>query len=116
MHHYLQLIPPHHVTIKITKDVINSDTIQKVNQKSHNQWEFICKASTSTEMFLVTQTSNIMISIMMMHSFSKTNIQHYYNRNNKTCIGAYMTLLQPKVTKYLLKWTLRQCHMQCIFW
>ena len=27
----------------------------------------------------------------------------------------YMTLLQPKVTKYLQKWMLRQCHMQCIF-
>ena len=27
----------------------------------------------------------------------------------------YMTLSQPKVIKYLQKWTLRQCHMQCIF-
>ena len=30
-------------------------------------------------------------------------------------IGVYTTLSQPKVTKYLLKWTLRLCHMQCIF-
>ena len=27
----------------------------------------------------------------------------------------YMTLSQPKVIKYPLKWTLRLCHMQCIF-
>ena len=32
-----------------------------------------------------------------------------------TCIGVYITLSQPKVTKYLLKWTLRLCHIQCIF-
>ena len=56
-----------------------------------------------------------MISEMVMHSLLKTNIQHYYNRNYKTCIGVYTTLSQPKVTKYLLKWTLRLCHMQCIF-
>ena len=41
--------------------------------------------------------------------------QHYYNRNYKTCTGAYMTLSQPEVIKYLQKWMLRQCHMQCIF-
>ena len=45
----------------------------------------------------------------------KDNIQHYYNRNYKTRIGVYMTLSQPKVTKYLWKWIQRQCHMQCIF-
>ena len=39
----------------------------------------------------------------------------FFNRNYKTHIGVYMTLLQPKVTKYLQKWMLRQCHMQFIF-
>ena len=60
-------------------------------------------------------TSNIMILIMVMHSLSKINIQHYYSRNYKTLTGVYMTLSLPKVTKYLLKWTVRLCHMQCIF-
>ena len=33
----------------------------------------------------------------------------------QTCTGVYMTLSQPKVIKYLMKWMLRQCHVQCIF-
>ena len=45
----------------------------------------------------------------------KINIQHNCNKNYRIPIGVYMTLSQPKVTKYLLKWTLRLCHMQCIF-
>ena len=105
MHHYLQLIPPHHVII-ISLMIYQSQILfRKAKQKSHNQWEFILKANRSTEMYLVTLTSNIMISIMVMHSLSKINILHYYNKNNKTPIGVYMTQSQPKVTKYLLKWT-----------
>ena len=33
----------------------------------------------------------------------------------QTCTGVYITPSQPKVIKYLQKWMLRQCHMQCIF-
>ena len=36
-------------------------------------------------------TSNNMTLIMVMHSLSQINIQHYYNKNYKTLIGAYMT-------------------------
>ena len=36
-------------------------------------------------------TFNIMTLIMVMHSLSETNIQHYYNKNYKTLTGAYMT-------------------------
>ena len=99
----------------ITKGVPNSYTISENKSKIYHQWEFICKVNISTEMSLVIQTYNIMTSIMVMHSLSKTNIQHYYNRNYKTCIGVYTILSQPKVAKYLQKWMLRQCHMQCIF-
>ena len=98
-----------------TNSVQNSDTIQKKSQKLYHQWEFICKVNTNTEMSLVILTYNTMTSIMVMHSLSKTNIQHYYNKNYKTCTGVYMTLSQPKVIKYPQKWMLRQCHMQCIF-
>ena len=88
----------------ITNGVPNSDTISENKSKKK-----------STEMSLVIQIYNIMISIMVMHSFSKINIQHYYSRNYKTCIGVYMTLSPPKVIKYPQKWMLRQCYMQCIF-
>ena len=66
-------------------------------------------------MSLLILAYNIMTLMMVMHSLSKTNIQHYYSKNYKTHTGVYMTLSQTKVIKYLQKWTLRQCHMQCIF-
>ena len=67
------------------------------------------------EMSLAILTYNTMTSVMVMHSLSKTSTQHYYNKNYKTCTGPYMTPSQQKVIKYPQKWTLRQCHMQCIF-
>ena len=39
---------------------------------------------------LVTLTSNIMILIMVIHSLSQTNIQHFYNKNYKILTGVYM--------------------------
>ena len=95
----------------ITKGVQNSILFWKTSQKLYHQWEFIHKVNISIEMSLVIGTYNIMTSIMVMHSLSKTNIQHYYNRNYKTCIGVYTILSQPKVIKYLQKWMLRKCHM-----
>ena len=59
----------------------------------------------NTEMFLATLTFNIMILIIMMHSLSKTNIQHFYNKNYKILTGVYMIPLQLKAIKYLPKWT-----------
>ena len=70
----------------ITKGVPNSDTILENKSK--------------------------IISPMGIHLQSK---QKYYNRNYKIHIGVYTILSQLKVTKYLQKWMLRQCHMQCIF-
>ena len=84
----------------ITEGVLNSDIVSENKSKiTKNQWEFIHKVNISTEMFLVFPTYNIMILIMVMHSLLKINIQHYYNRNYKTCIGVYMTLSQPKAIK-----------------
>ena len=115
MHHYLQVIQPHHVIIISLMVYKIQILFWNTSQKLYHQWEIICKVNTSTEMSLVILTYNTMISIMVMHSLSKISIQHYYNRNYKTCIGVYMTISQPKVIKYLQKWMLRQCHMQCIF-
>ena len=89
----------------IMTDFTNSDNILKAKLTLYNQWEFIPEANINSEMFLAILTSNIMILIMVMHSLSKINTLHYYSRNFKTLIGVYMILLQPKVTKYLLKWT-----------
>ena len=65
--------------------------------------------------------------------FSDSNIQyHYFNNGDaltfkdkytallqqelqKPLLDVYITLSQPKVIKYLQKWMLRQCHIQCIF-
>ena len=99
----------------ITNRVPIQISFWKENKKLYHQWEFIHKANINIEMSLAILTYNIMTSIMVMHSLSKTSTQHYYSRNNKTLTGAYMTLSQPKVIKYLQKWMLRQCHMQCIF-
>ena len=99
----------------ITKGVQNSDTIWKENQKLYHQWEFIHKLNINIEMSLAILTYNIMTLIMVMHSLSKTSTQHCYNRNYKTLTGAYMIPSRLKVIKYLQKWMLRQCRMQCIF-
>ena len=115
MHNYLQVIQPHHMIITSPTMYKIQILFQKKSQKLYHQWEFICKVNTNTEMSLVILTYNTMTSIMMMHSLSKTSTWLYYNKNYETHTGVYMTLLQPKVIKYLHKWMLRQCHMQCIF-
>ena len=115
MHHYLQAIPPQHVIITSLTVYKIQTPFWKENQELYHQWEFIYKVNINIEMSLAILTYNTMTLIMVMHSLSKISIQHYYNRNYKTLTGAYMTLSQPKVIKYLQKWTLRQCHMQCIF-
>ena len=63
----------------------------KIKPIPYSQGEFILEVNINTEMFLAILTSNIMTLIMVMHSLSQINIQHYYNKNYKTLIGAYMT-------------------------
>ena len=99
----------------ITDDVLNSDTIPENKSKITQPMGIHLQSKHKYRNVFGDSNINIMISIMVMHSLLKANIQHYYNRNYKTHISVYTTLSQPKVTKYLLKWTLRLCHMQCIF-
>ena len=61
--------------------------LMKINPTPHHQEESIPKVNIHTKMFLAMLTSNIMILIMVMHSLSQTNIQHFYNKNYKTLIG-----------------------------
>ena len=89
----------------IRTDILNSNNLQESKANTTQSMGFIPKVNINTEMVLVILTSNIMISIMVMHSFSKTNMWHYYNKNYKTLIGVYTIPLQPKAIKYLLKWT-----------
>ena len=87
----------------ITNGVLNSDIISENKSKIISPMGIHSKVNISIEMSLVTQTYNIMTSIMVMHSLSKTNIQHYYNMNYKIFIGVYMILSQLIVTKYFQK-------------
>ena len=57
---------------------------------------------------------SIMILIMVMYSFTKTNTQHCY-KSYKIPIGVYMIQSQPKAIRYPQTWTLELCLMQCIF-
>ena len=79
----------------ITNGVQNSDTISEGKSKITSPMGI---HSQSKHKYL---TYNTMTSIMVMHSLSKTSTQHYYNKNYKTCTGAYMTLSQPKVINIL---------------
>ena len=100
----------------ITKGVPNSDTILENKSKIISPIGIHSQSKHNyRNVFGDSNIQYIMTSIMVMHSLSKTNMQHYYNRNYKIHIGVYTILLQPKVTKYLQKWMLRQCDMQCIF-
>ena len=96
MHHYLQMIPPHHVII-ISLMVHKIQTpLWTENQTLYHQWEIICKVNINIEMSLVILTYNTMTSIMVMHSLSETSTQHYYNKNYK---NPYWYLHDPITTK-----------------
>ena len=99
----------------ITNGVQNSDTISEGKSKIISPMGIHLQNKHKYNMSLVILTYNTMTSIMVMHSFLKTSTHHYYNKNYKTCTGAYMTPSQPKVIKYPQKWMFRQCHTQCIF-
>ena len=88
----------------ITADTPNSDSIQE------------SKAKTTQPMGIHSQSKHKYRNVfgnsnIQYHNFDngdaltfKDNLQHYYSKNYKTPTGVYTTLLQPKVTKYLLKW------------
>ena len=86
MHHYLLWIPPHHMIIILVLIYQIQITFRKIKLIPYNQGEYIPKVNINTEMFSAILTSNIMISIMVMHSLLRTNIQYYYNKNYKTLI------------------------------
>ena len=77
-----------------TDDVLNSDTISE------------SKSKITQPMGIHSQSKHRYRNVFGTLTF-KDKYTDYYSRNYKTLIGVYMTLSQPKVTKYLLKWTLR---------
>ena len=74
MHYYLRAIQLQHVIIISLMVYKIQILFWKTSQKLYHQCEFIHKVNISTEISLVIQTYNIMTSIMVMHSLSKTNI------------------------------------------
>ena len=75
----------------ISIDRPNLNNSHEINPTPYHQEEFIPKVNINTEMFLAILTSNIMTLVMVMHSLSKINIQHFYNKNYKILTGVYMT-------------------------
>ena len=60
---------------------------------------FISIANINTEILLVMHIYSITTLIMVMHSLTKTNIPHCYNKNYKIPSGVYTTPQQLQVTK-----------------
>ena len=65
----------------ITEGVLNSDIILENKSKIIQPMGIHSQSKHKYRNVLVTLTYNIMISIMVMHSLLKINIQHYNNRN-----------------------------------
>ena len=81
MHHYLQVILPHHVIITLLKLYKIQTPFPKVNQNLQHQWEFICKVNINIEMS------------------GDSNIQ-YHNFNNGDALtfkDKYTALLQQEL-------------------
>ena len=74
----------------ISVDTSIKTVLMTINPTPYHQKESISKVNIHTKMYLAMPTSNIMILIMVMHSLSQTNIQHFYNKNYKTLIGVHM--------------------------
>ena len=98
----------------ITNGVHISDTISEDKSKIISPIEIHLQSKHKYRNVFGDSNIQYHDSIMVMHSLSKISIQHYCNRNYKICTGVYTILSQPKVIKYLQRWMLRQCHMQCI--
>ena len=76
---------------------------------------FISTVNINIETLFEMHIYSIMILTMVMHSFTKTNTQHYYSKSYKIPIGVYMILSQPKAIRYPVIWTLKLCLMSCTF-
>ena len=87
MHHYLLQTPCYY---NINVNMSNPMSSHENKPYTTPSRGIHSKSKHTYQNYLAMLTSNIMILIMVMHSFSQTNIQHFYNKNYKTLIGAYM--------------------------
>ena len=99
----------------IIPSYLETESQEDVNDSLHNNTGIHFYRNTNIEILLETHMYSIMILIIVMHSFTKTNTQHYYNKSYKIPIGVYMIQSQPKAIRYSLIWTLELCLMPCIF-
>ena len=99
----------------ITPSNLETEYQEDVNDNPHNNTSIhFYSKHNYRDTFGDAHIYSIMILIMVMHSFIKTNTQHYYNKSYKIPIGVYMIQSQPKAIRYLLTWTLKLCLMPCI--
>ena len=99
----------------ITADVLNSDTILENESKIIQPMEI--HSQSKHKYRNVFGDSNI-----QYHDFNNGDALTFKNKYTalleqelQNPYWCYMTLSQLKVTKYILKWILKLCHMQCIF-
>ena len=74
----------------ITEDTPDLEINSKCKSNSKYYQESIHKANINIEMLFVIPIYSIMTLMMVMHSLSKINTLHYYNRNCKIPTGVYM--------------------------
>ena len=103
----------------ITPSYLETESQEHINDNPHNNTGIHFYSKHKYRDTLEMHIYSIMILIMVMHLFIKTNTQHYYNKSYKIPIGVYMIQSQPKVIRYLLTWTLKLCiflaiHMQLL--
>ena len=94
---------------------LETESQEDINDTPDNNTSIHSTVNTNIETLLEMHMYSIMILIMVMHLFTKTNTQHYYNKSYKIPIGVYMIQSQPKAIRYPLTWTLKLCLMACIF-
>ena len=91
---------------------LDTESSKDIHSQSNNNTS-IHIHSKHIETLLVMHTYNITILIMVMHSFTKINTQHCYNKSYKTPIGVYMIQSQLKAIRSPQTWILKLCHMLC---
>ena len=99
--------------LNVTPLDLQTESQTDVHDHSHNNTGIHFYSKHKYRDTLEMHIYSIMILIMVMHSFIKTNTQHYYNKSYKIPISVYMIQSQLKAARCLLTWTLKPCLMPC---
>ena len=73
----------------ITPSKLETESQEDIHNHPHNNTAILSTVNINMETLLEMHIYSIMILTMVMHSFTKTNTQHYYNKSYKIPIGVY---------------------------